>query len=117
MGNEFAPIGYVHLIAAIICAKWAMDLASLSFANCCGRSRSVAAPPYCSPSMSGLFVRALTNQLRAGVAVLCRSHQLVSRCETRRKPTHLERASRLRTTNSGDRDYSPPLGAPNLLPW
>jgi Mg2+ and Co2+ transporter CorA len=26
MGNEFASIGYVHLIAAIICSKWSMDL-------------------------------------------------------------------------------------------
>lgn len=31
MGNEFAPIGYVHLIAAIICAKWAMDLGFSQF--------------------------------------------------------------------------------------
>jgi hypothetical protein len=23
---QFNPVGYVHLIAAIICAKWAMDL-------------------------------------------------------------------------------------------
>jgi hypothetical protein len=31
MGNEFASIGYVHLIAAIICAKWAMDLGFSQF--------------------------------------------------------------------------------------
>ena len=26
MQIDYASIGYVHLIAAIICAKWAMDL-------------------------------------------------------------------------------------------
>ena len=26
MQIDFASVGYVHLIAAIICAKWAMDL-------------------------------------------------------------------------------------------
>jgi hypothetical protein len=31
MGNEFVPIGHVHLIAAIICAKWAMDVGFSQF--------------------------------------------------------------------------------------
>jgi hypothetical protein len=31
MQIEYASIGYVHLIAAIICAKWAMDLGFSQF--------------------------------------------------------------------------------------
>jgi hypothetical protein len=45
MQVNYASIGYVHLIAAIICAKWAMDLGYSQFRQLLwGIAGFVAAP-------------------------------------------------------------------------
>jgi len=45
MQIEFAPIGYVHLIAAIICAKWAMDLGFSQFRQLLWATAGLVAAP------------------------------------------------------------------------
>ncbi len=45
MGNEFASIGYVHLIAAIICAKWSMDLGYSQFRQLLWATAGLVAAP------------------------------------------------------------------------
>jgi hypothetical protein len=45
MGNEFASIGYVNLVAAIICAKWAMDLGFSQFRQLLWATAGLVAAP------------------------------------------------------------------------